>query len=39
MQQKGSLVTASDVGAGWCGEAIGKKLVGMTLEGGRAYAS
>jgi multiple sugar transport system substrate-binding protein len=34
MYDEGSLVTASDVGAGWCGEAIGKKLVGMTLEGG-----
>ncbi|MGH8925678.1 MAG: ABC transporter substrate-binding protein [Acidimicrobiia bacterium] len=34
MQEEGSLVTASDVGAGWCGEAIGRKLVGMTLEGG-----
>ncbi len=30
----GSLVTAADVGAGWCGEAIGKELVGMTYEGG-----
>jgi len=29
-----SLVRASDVGASWCGEAIGKKLVGMTTEGG-----
>ncbi|MGZ5385036.1 MAG: ABC transporter substrate-binding protein [Acidimicrobiia bacterium] len=34
MKDEGSLVTASDLGAGWCGEAIGKKLVGMTLEGG-----
>ncbi len=34
MKTEGSLVTASDVGAGWCGEAIGRKLVGMTLEGG-----
>ena len=34
MHEEGSLVTAADVGAGWCGEAIGKKLVGMTLEGG-----
>lgn len=34
MLQEGSLVRASDVGAGWCGEAIGKKLVGLTLEGG-----
>jgi ABC-type glycerol-3-phosphate transport system substrate-binding protein len=29
-----SLVRAADVGAGWCGEAIGKQLVGMTTEGG-----
>jgi multiple sugar transport system substrate-binding protein len=34
MKEDGSLVTASDVGAGWCGEAIGKKLVAMTYEGG-----
>ena len=34
MHDDGSLVTASDVGAGWCGEAIGKELVGMTYEGG-----
>jgi multiple sugar transport system substrate-binding protein len=34
MKEAGSLVTASDVGAGWCGEAIGKKLVATTLEGG-----
>lgn len=34
MYKDGGLVTASDVGAGWCGEAIGKELVGMTLEGG-----
>ena len=34
MKDAGALVTASDVGAGWCGEAIGKKLVGMTYEGG-----
>jgi multiple sugar transport system substrate-binding protein len=34
MKQQGLIVTASDVGAGWCGEAIGKKLVGMTYEGG-----
>ena len=26
--------TPSDVGACWCGEAIGKKLVAMTYEGG-----
>lgn len=29
-----SLVRPADVGASWCGEAIGKKLVGMTTEGG-----
>ena len=34
MQKTGALVTSADVGAGWCGEAIGKKLVGMTYEGG-----
>ncbi|MCC6188767.1 MAG: sugar ABC transporter substrate-binding protein [Anaerolineales bacterium] len=34
MKESGALSTAADVGAGWCGEAIGKKLVGMTYEGG-----
>jgi len=34
LKKSGALVTSSDVGAGWCGEAIGKKLVGMTYEGG-----
>lgn len=34
MYTDGSLVTAADVGAGWCGEAIGKELAGMTYEGG-----
>ena len=34
MLEEGSLVRASDLGAGWCGEAIGKELVGITLEGG-----
>lgn len=29
-----SLVRPADVSAGWCGEAIGKKLVAMTTEGG-----
>ncbi len=29
-----SLVRPADLSAGWCGEAIGKKLVGMTTEGG-----
>ena len=34
MYEDGAIVTAADVGAGWCGEAIGKGLVGMTYEGG-----
>jgi multiple sugar transport system substrate-binding protein len=34
MKESGAIVTSSDVGAGWCGEAIGKKLVAMTYEGG-----
>jgi multiple sugar transport system substrate-binding protein len=34
MQKEGALVRPADVGAGWCGEAIGKKLAAMTLEGG-----
>ena len=34
MKTDGSLSTPADVGAGWCGEAIGKKLAGMTYEGG-----
>ncbi len=34
MFQEGSLQRPSDLSAGWCGEAIGKKLAGMTLEGG-----
>jgi ABC-type glycerol-3-phosphate transport system substrate-binding protein len=34
MFAEGSLVRASDVSAGWCGEAIGKQLVAMTTEGG-----
>jgi multiple sugar transport system substrate-binding protein len=34
MKQEGSLATAADMGAGWCGEAIGKKLAAMTYEGG-----
>ena len=28
-----SLVQPSDIGAGWCGEALGKKLTAMTFEG------
>ncbi len=34
MKNDGALVTSADVGAGWCGEAIGKELVAMTYEGG-----
>jgi multiple sugar transport system substrate-binding protein len=34
MKESGALVEASDIGAGWCGEAIGKELVGLTYEGG-----
>jgi multiple sugar transport system substrate-binding protein len=34
LKTSGALVTAADVGAGWCGEAIGKQLVAMTYEGG-----
>lgn len=34
MFQDGSLVRPADIGAGWCGEAIGKELAGLTLEGG-----
>ncbi|MCL4559745.1 MAG: sugar ABC transporter substrate-binding protein [Chloroflexi bacterium] len=34
MIQNKSLVQPSDVGASWCGDAIGKQLVAMTLEGG-----
>ena len=34
MKNDGALVTSSDVGAGWCGEAIGKELIAMTYEGG-----
>jgi multiple sugar transport system substrate-binding protein len=34
MLNEGSLVQHTDVGASWCGDAIGKQLVGMTLEGG-----
>ena len=30
MYADGSIVTAADVGAGWCGEPIGKKLVGRS---------
>ena len=34
LHTSGALKTAADVGAGWCGEAIGKKLAAMTYEGG-----
>ncbi len=34
MKTDGSLATSADVGAGWCGEAVGKKLAAMTYEGG-----
>jgi multiple sugar transport system substrate-binding protein len=34
MFKEKSLVRSADVSAGWCGEAIGKKLVGITTEGG-----
>jgi multiple sugar transport system substrate-binding protein len=34
MQKDGSLKTPADLGAGWCGEAVGKQLAGMTYEGG-----
>ena len=34
LKKDGSLSTSADVGAGWCGEAMGKKLAGMTYEGG-----
>jgi len=34
MKKEGALVTPSDVGASWSGEAIGKQLAAMTYEGG-----
>ncbi len=34
MYEEGSLVQPADIAASWCGEAIGKQLVGMTTEGG-----
>ncbi|VAW09248.1 diguanylate cyclase/phosphodiesterase (GGDEF & EAL domains) with PAS/PAC sensor(s) [hydrothermal vent metagenome] len=34
MKTSGALVEAADIGAGWCGEAIGKELIGLTYEGG-----
>ena len=39
MFKEKSLVRPADVSAGWCGEAIGKKLVGMTTEGGWMVAT
>jgi multiple sugar transport system substrate-binding protein len=32
--KKGLGMTAADLGSGWCGEALGKKQVAMTFEGG-----
>jgi len=34
MFTENSLVRPADISASWCGEAIGKELVGMTTEGG-----
>jgi multiple sugar transport system substrate-binding protein len=34
MFEEGSLARPADISASWCGEAIGKKLAGLTLEGG-----
>jgi multiple sugar transport system substrate-binding protein len=34
LKESGALVAPADIGAGWCGEAIGKELAGMTFEGG-----
>jgi multiple sugar transport system substrate-binding protein len=34
LKTSGLLVTPADVGASWCGEALGKQLVAMTYEGG-----
>lgn len=34
MFKEKSLVRPADIGASWCGEAIGKQLVAMTTEGG-----
>ena len=34
MFKEKSLVRPADVSAGWCGEAIGKKLAAITTEGG-----
>jgi multiple sugar transport system substrate-binding protein len=32
--KNGLAMTAADLGSGWCGEALGKKQVAMTFEGG-----
>ena len=32
--KNGLAMTAKDIGAGWCGEALGTKKVAMTVEGG-----
>ena len=32
--KNGLAMTAADMGSGWCGEALGKKQVGITFEGG-----
>ena len=34
MYTDGSAVTSGDISAGWCGEAVGLELIGMTFEGG-----
>ena len=34
LKASGALATPGDLSAGWCGEAIGKKLAAMTFEGG-----
>lgn len=34
MYEDGSAVTSGDISAGWCGEAVGLELIGMTYEGG-----
>ncbi len=34
MKDSGALVEAADIGASWCGDAVGKELIGLTYEGG-----
>lgn len=34
MYDDGSAVTSGEISAGWCGEAVGLELIGMTYEGG-----